>query len=480
VATEASQIASTLFVVFGIHVVLVAGSVLSAERAARRRRAGGLAWAAGLSVAGLAVMALGAWTERSDEHYDDFGSAVTEWLVMLGGALLLFGLAPVIPWLLGLFRSRRLPPAVRLAGHDRAGDRPRTARWIAITMVAAALASAATIVAFATAAQDRAQYVPEVRPGSLVVEMPDPRRMAAARAAVQRVLPGAPVIERVHPTDRYRSFGVSVPDAYRSYDDDQAAYIGDQALLRYLTGDPATPYDEGRVVVVSADSGIKVGAAEIWYDTPAQAAQLAINSSSADLSDVEPVYPARKPVPAIVARPADLRMDVVFIPAEIVRDLGFRVEPGQLLVDPSAHRTTPAEQDRLDALLGGTAQTYVERGYQRPATWIWVVAPLMAVAVAAAIAASRVGSASSRRIATRLGAPLRGLAACRAGLRAALGSLLGGVAGSVIGVLVAWTTTAPIDWDPPPRAPFDTPWPLIIAFALGPPVIATVAGRQLR
>ncbi|MFI7697288.1 hypothetical protein ACIBQ6_50060 [Nonomuraea sp. NPDC049655] len=117
-------------------------------------------------------------------------------------------------------------------------------------------------VAAAGTAQSRARYLPQARPGALVVRL-DPARPALGIAAVRQELPGTDVAQGltpVHPFDLTVSRADSATSSSR-------AYIGDQALLRYLTGDPSFPYDEGRAVAVTSEP-VRHDTVTIEYSAP--------------------------------------------------------------------------------------------------------------------------------------------------------------------------------------------------------------------
>lgn len=156
-----------------------------------------LVWGAALSMIGIGVMAFAAWSTHEDQHYDDFGWAMTTLAAMMGGALLLLGQGPFVPWLLGILGRRvvRLPPPLRMAARDVAGRRARTTPAVATTMVATALAITTMIIAAATTAQSRAEYHPQARPGALLVDGFWTEEAATVRAAVQHELPGIPIAQ---------------------------------------------------------------------------------------------------------------------------------------------------------------------------------------------------------------------------------------------------------------------------------------------
>lgn len=452
------------FVVLGIPVALACSSVLLAWGSARHAhlRSRFLLWGAASAAFGLMVMAVIARATHEDKHYDDFGSALQTLAAINGGALLLAGLGPLTPWLLGVLRRRtaRLSPAIRLAARDVARNSPRTAPPIAITMVMTAIAIAWMIVSVAEAAQTRAGYFPQARSGALVVDVrsDDP---AVSRAAVQQELPGVPIAQRDAPNHRGH-FSMEVKDLPDTESIDPEGFIGDRALLRYLTGDPDTPYDEGKAVVVTPND-IQVDTVTIFYADDDQAKEL-----------------SSKSIPAIAVESADPYVNELFIPTKVIRDLGLRPEPIELIVDPSAHRTTEAEQERINQRLGGDLNTYVERAFQESAEWMGEVAAAIVVAIASALVAGGQAGAGgrTRRVLLRVGAgsplALRMFAAGRAGWSMLCGTALGTFAGCVVGLFLAWPMTASIDWDVLPRVPFETPWWAIAALATGLPVLAGV------
>ncbi|MEU7886583.1 hypothetical protein AB0B54_13860 [Microbispora bryophytorum] len=441
----ALEILTFLFAGFGLGSMVLAArsvpSVPSAPGALVRRRPP--VWGSALLVGGCVIMALAAWSTHEDVHYDDFGSAVTLLVAIVGGALVLLGLGPFLALLLGV--AGRWSVLAR--------DRARTVPWIAATMSATALAVTVVIVAAAATSQNRADYRPEARPGALLVRYFSEGDAPAALAAVRRELPGVPVVQ----TYRHREIlpyslhadGADLPeqDGFVT-----SGVIGDGALLRYLTGDPSTPYEENTAVVVTTGDA-EVASVTIEYSLFGQD------------DDTAPVV---KQVPAVVVRPADPSVEEVFLPAKVFRGIGQDLRPDALIVDPSAHSTSVTEQRRLDRSLGGVAQTYVERGYQPPSDWRIVVVAAVVVALAGALAAAGGSDARSWQAAARCAA-----------LAAGIGTAVGVAAGCLAGLLLAWPVTTSSAWEPPPRAGFATPWPWIAALAAGLPVLAAAVAAPV-
>ncbi|MEU7838414.1 MULTISPECIES: hypothetical protein [unclassified Nonomuraea] len=137
---------------------------------------------------------------------------------------------------------------------------------------------------------------------------------------IERDLPGVPIAqsERLSAESRFfdvRAENVEIPEEIVY--GDQA--IGDEKLLRYLTGDQSTPYDEGTPVVITS-AEVKVDSVELSYE---------INENDA----------TTRTVPAVGARAADPHMEAIFVPSKIVRDLGFQLQPEELIVDPTLRRS---------------------------------------------------------------------------------------------------------------------------------------------
>lgn len=438
-------------VVLGIPAAFVCGSIffarLSASRV-RQNRADSMARGTAVAMVGITVVALTAWSTREDTNYDDFGSVMTVLAGIYGGSLLILGLGPFVPWLLGVLgrNAVHLPRVFRPAARHVGGTPARTAAGVATTMVGTAIATALMIIAPAVTAYGRATYYPEARPGALVVEVISAEQAATVRAAVQHELPGVPITENDSAT----------APGYLTVADWAEPYIGDQALLRYLTGNLSTPYDKGTAVLVSTD------------EEEATSVRIEYTSSGTDDS------PSSETIPVITIRSPDPRFGRIFIPREAAISLGFRPQPERLIIDPSHYRVSATEQERLDRRLSGTAVTYVERGYQAATEWLYVVAVMILIALAGALAATR--TAGSKRILLRISGgsavALRFLAACRAAVSAACGTAIGATAGCFIGLCLAWPLTTSTDWEPPPRPPFETPWTAIAILIAGLPVLS--------
>ncbi|MEU1735160.1 hypothetical protein [Streptosporangium sp. NPDC020145] len=403
-----------------------------------------------LSACAFTVLMYTVWSTHEDQHYDDFGSAMMALLAATSAAVFFAGLGPLIPWLLGSLvrHTVRLPSLMRLAVRDLADNRVRSASVVTMTMVLTATAAIFMTVAAAETAQERVRYFPQGRPGALLVEVSSAEDVAAVHAAVQRELPGVPMV---------RSFRAGawhfIPDVEDLELPDFEAVtpvgvFGEGELLHYLTGDPATPYDENTAVVVTSDD-VKADTVTISYG-PLEGAD-ALSSRN---------------VPAIVVRPTDPEVKELFVPAKVIRDLGHQPQLDRLIIDPSAHRTSRAEQERIDRRLGDTATTYVERGFEPSTGWRPIVAVAVVLALGAALFVGRGGPRTTRVLSRLGGGSPRLFATCRVGIGTACGTAVGTVTGCVVGLLLAWPFTAPIEWEPVPRVSFETPWLLIAALPL--------------
>ncbi|MFI6498931.1 hypothetical protein [Nonomuraea typhae] len=393
-------------------IALMLGSVVLALCEGRRWQ---VALGAVLVTAGTATLALTAWFTREGDH--------TSWFVLfvavVGAGLLLLGMGPFVPWF-----QRRIP-GVRDLNRATAG----------ITMTATALVVMITVVATAGIAQDRAGYTPNGPMGTLTVSMLGFGQAdeQAARAAMQSELPGVPIIRGE------RASSEDVVDFAAKDEGPMAEYIGDQAFLRYLTGNKAV-YDPQKAVLLTTN--------------PRRPSAVEVSAASGP-----PIT-----VPATAATPSHPVLTGVFIPTPLYRSLGHIPELGQLIVDPATRRITPAEARRIDNRLDGLVSVHLEQGYQPPTAWLYVVAALAALALGAAVWPSF----TSRRLLTPIGRP------------AAVATAAGALAGGGGGWLLAWPFTAPGSWDDPARViPFEVPWlPMLALTATLPLLAASIAAAR--
>jgi hypothetical protein len=156
-----------------------------------------------------------------------------------------------------------------------------------------------------------------------------------------------------------------------------------------------------------------------------------------------------------------------------------------LIIDPSLHRTSEAERDRLDSRLGDAFTVYLERGYRPSPTWLGVEGAAILLALVTALTAAGPRSPDpglapgpSRTGDIRRPSPRRD-SAVRAALCATIGALLGVAAGYVTGAHLRWPMTVSDDWEPIARVPFSIPWWFIIALLLGIPVLTAALAALL-
>ncbi len=426
------------------------------------------------SFAGVWLMGLGAWSAREDSRYGAFEFFGFLLIILVGAGLLAAGLGPLPSWLLEVLGpfAERLPPPLRLAVRDLARRRASAVLAITLAMMATAFGLALTVIAVGETAQSRAEYLPRGRPGSLLVQSSSmfirsfsAADAAAVRATMERELPGVPIAQSETVADslwyfRAEADGVEIPEEAVYWD--QA--IGDEKLLRYLTGDQSTPYDEGTAVVITSAS-VKVDSVTLAYEI-----------------DKDDETTASKTVRAIVARTSDPHMETIFVPSKIVRDLGYQLQPSELIIDPTLHRVTAQEQQRLDDRLDDAiAETHVERGFEASIGWLPVAVAAFLAALVCALTPGFGQDANSRqaRVMTRAGgsaSAFRWFCACRAGISALCGTVLGAVIGCPAGMLLLWPLTMRTTWEEPARVPFETPWPAITAIVIGLPLLAAALG----
>ncbi|MEU1721556.1 hypothetical protein [Nonomuraea sp. NPDC005692] len=427
------------------------------------------------SFVGVCLMGLGAWLAGEDSRYGAIEFFEFLLITLIGAGLLAAGLGPLPSRLLEILGpfAERLPTPLRLAARDLAHRRARAVLAITLAMTVTAFGLALTVIAVGQTAQSRAEYLPSGRPGSLLVQS-SPAYLgrfsaadaATARAAMERELPGVPIVQREAVPDpswflRATAEHVETPEEAVYWD--QA--IGDEKLLRYLTGDQSTPYDEGTAVVITS-ADVKVDSVVLAYEI--------------DKNDETTVS---KTVRAIVARTSDPHMETIFVPSGIVRDLGYQLQPDELIIDPTLHRVTAQEEQRLDDRLDdAVARIYVERGFEASIGWLPVAVAALLAALVCALTSGFGKAANSRqaRVMRRAGrgsaAAFRWFCASRAGMSALCGTVLGAIVGCPAGMLLLWPLTMRTTWEEPLRVPFETPWPAIMAIVGGLPLLAAALG----
>ncbi|MEU8108384.1 hypothetical protein AB0C18_32205 [Nonomuraea muscovyensis] len=430
------------------------------------------------SFAGVWLMGLGAWLAREDSRYGGIESLGILLIALVGAGLLAAGLGPLPSWLLETLGpyAERLPPPFRLAVRDLAHRRAHAVLAITLAMMATALGLALTITTVGETTQSRAEYLPLGRPGSLLVRSSpaylgpfSAEEAATVRAAMERELPGVPIAQSETVARASRHFGATADNVETP---EEAVYwdqaIGDEKLLRYLTGDQSTPYEEGTAVVITS-ANVKVDSVDLSYE---------INEINENDETME-----SKTVRAVVARTSDPHMETIFVPSKLVRDLGYQLQPGELIVDPTLHRVTAQEQLRLDDQLDDAlAEIHVERGFEASTGWVPFASAAFLAALACALASGLGKAANGRqaRVMRRAGngsaAAFRWFCASRAGLSALCATALGAIAGCPAGMLLLWPLTMPTTWEAPERVPFDTPWLLIAAVVAGLPLLAATLG----
>ncbi|MEV4562623.1 hypothetical protein AB0K12_02500 [Nonomuraea sp. NPDC049419] len=402
------------------------------------------------AAAGLVILLGAAWMTHHDGHHDDFGSAMTELVGMFAGGLLLRGAAPFLTWILATLdrRTPRFPPILRPATRQLGGGLARTSAGVAAAMTLTGIATAVLIVAPAVESQDRAGYRPQGRLDATTINVSAGQQASSVRAVIEQELPGVPLL----PADTDDLFSSVI-----ELDFAPDTYVGDETLLHHLTGNPATPYDPATAVLVSSEVKGETSAL-IQYDLPSP-------GTTMDLR-------------VIAVPPPQPRWEVMFVPEEAARERGITLTPDRFIIDPSHHRLSPAEQERLQSRLAGLATVHVERGFHPTTTWTYAVAALFLIAAAATVWASR-SSAASRILRRGSADSPRLLMATRTLTTSLCATAMGAVTGAVIGLLLLWPATTSSAWDPPPRAPFNTPWPTITALLLALPVLTAATAALI-
>lgn len=406
-----------------------------------------------ITAAGLAVLARSVWATRWGVYHDDGSSAMWFLVSLFGGVLLLWGAAHFVPWMLAALdrRSTRFPRALRLATRRLGGGLARTSAGAASGMIVIATTTPLLILGPTMQAQNEGRYRPLARAGAAVIGADTATEPATVRSIIDQELPGVPLL-----TAGIRTLSPS----FNAFDGTELVgetYVGGQALLRHLTGNPDIPYDPATAVLVSADIE-QQGYIPIHYT----------------LSGIDSVTY----LPVISVPPPEPDWEALFVPEEAARTLGVTVTPDRFIIDPAHHQVSIAEEERLARRLLVIGFVHVERGFQPTTAW-YVVAALPLLAVAAVVRASR--SFAAYRVLRRLSAgsslTLRLLTAARALTASLCSTALGGLIGIGVGLCVLRAKNA-YSLEPAPLPSF-SPWPAVTALLAGLPVLTALAAALL-
>jgi putative ABC transport system permease protein len=491
-------------------------TALAGRRGITRSRRRWVVLGLGLTAAGAATLAAGAWRSSST--------------IILGGlAVGELGLVLCTPAVVGLVAraGRWLPLAPRIALRDTARNRTAAAPAISAVMAAVVGSLAVGVMLVANTQRARDDYRSVTRPGDVVLEAtskggggrPLPAQAVAslhrtmpvkrlhrmglpgcgtAECAVRPRMPAArqcpyspevlqrdptPVEQRAARRDTrcdglgglYRYFQYSFTDSF--------TLVIDQDAVAAVTGLAAE--DAGR-----ASAALRAGKVVVDHPRYLDGGQVTLTITSSDPFDKTKEKTRTAKVPGS-ALPSLARAPITLLTWQTARSLGLDPVPSMVLATTS-RMPTVAESDRLQAALGNSAGVYVERGPRsRPDTRTLLLLALVAGVItlgAAAIAtglAAADGRADLGTLAAVGAAPRvrRGLSLSQSGVIAGLGSLLGaaaGVGGSVA-VLLALNRGDADAWPAPTPYPIALPWRNVgIALLLVPVVAMLGAGLLTR
>ncbi|QKG25915.1 FtsX-like permease family protein [Actinomadura verrucosospora] len=455
-------------------------AALAGRREAGRARRGWPAAGAVLVLAGIAACLFGT------AALHEFGAA-------LGAAAIVLGCVMATPWLVGAAGrgARWLPLPLRLAVRDGARNRGRAAPVVAAIMAAVAGITVFAIGVASDARQERLDYEATLPMGTATISTA-PGRADALKAAVERELPGVPVLPlRALPgegsvcgrADTAECPAVAFaagPAPARTIRFDNV--VGGAREARMLLGrdDPAVTgaLAAGKVVVFASrplPGGTTTATVTYWKD------------------DVQHTLRTVRGIPAD-AVPGDPHVQTI-VPPSVAARVGVPVRTEALGIDRADHRVSRAEQARLAEVAAGFSAdgaVYVERGPSRSRPPM-----LLALAIAGAVLAfggtmiaTGLAAADARPDLATLAAigarprTRRALAMGQAGFVAVLGCWLGIAAGFVPGVAVARPLTAvatiPARPDGTPAVPghgptLDVPWPILLTVGVAVPLLAVLA-----
>jgi putative ABC transport system permease protein len=490
-------------------------AALAGRRGITRSRRRWVVLGLGLTAAGAAVLAAGAWRSSNT-------------IILAGLAVVELGLVLCTPAVVGLVAraGRFLPLAPRIALRDTARNRTAAAPAIAAVMAAVVGSLAAGVMLVASTQRNLDDYRSLTRPGDVVVDatgkggsgQPVP---AHAVALLRRTMP----VEQVHriglpacgpaecavrprtPVAQQCPYSPEVlrrdpvPVEQRAARRD-ARCDGILGLYRYFEDaftDSFTlvvdPDAVGAVTGLAAGDAAEVAAAlragKVVVDHPRYLhdGQVTLTITASDPFDKANEKTRMVTAPSYAA-PSRPRAPVTLVPWRTARSIGLRAVPSIALAT-TGRMPTVAEEDRLQAAFGSLTGVYVERGPRQRSNTRTLLLLLAAVAgviaLGAAAIATGLAAADGRHDLGTLAAVgasprvRRGLSLSQSGVIAGLGSLLGAAAGlgGSVAVLLALNRGDADVWPAPTPYPIALPWRNVVIALLVVPAVAMLGAGLL-
>jgi putative ABC transport system permease protein len=489
-------------------------AALAGRRGITRSRRRWVVLGLGLTAAGAAVLAAGAWRSSST-------------IILAGLAVGELGLVLCTPAVVGLVAraGRFMPLAPRIALRDTARNRTAAAPAISAVMAAVVGSLAVGVMLVASTQRTRDDYRSVTRTGDVVLEAtskggggrPLP---AQALATLRRTMP----VERLHrmglpgcgtaecavrplaPAARQCPYSPEVlrrdptPAEQRAARRDARCdgLLGLYRYFQYAFTDSFTlvidPDAVGALTGLAADDAGRAAAAlragKVVVDHPRYLrdgrVRLSITAVNPFEKQNERSWRRTAPGSVLPHRP---RAPITLMSWRTARSLGLDPVPSMVLATTS-RMPTVGEEDRLQAAFGNTAGVYVERGPRpRSDTRVLLMLAVVAgvIALGAAAIATGLAAADGRADLGTLAAVgasprvRRGLSLSQSGVIAGLGSLLGAAAGlgGSVAVLLALNRGLADIWPAPTPYPITLPWLNVAIAVLMVPAVAMLGAGLL-
>jgi putative ABC transport system permease protein len=489
-------------------------AALAGRRGITRSRRRWVVLGLGLTAAGAATLAAGAWRSSTT-------------IILTGLAVCELGLVLCTPAVVGLVAraGRWLPLAPRIALRDTARNRTAAAPAISAVMAAVVGSLAVGVMLVANTQRARDDYRSVTRPGDVVIDAtgkngagrPVPAQAVATlrrtipvervhrigapscgdaecavrpRTPAARQCPYSPEVLRRDPTQveqraaRRDSHCDGLGGLYRYFQysfTDIITFVVDQDAVGAITGLAAE--DAGGAAAALRAGRVVVDHPRYLHDGQVT---LTITTHNPFQKDKDQTRTVTAPGSVLPHRP---RAPITLMSWRTARSLGLDPVPSMVLAT-TGRMPTVAEQDRLQAALGNTAGVYVERGpRQRSDTRTLLMLAVVAgvIALGAAAIATGLAAADGRADLGTLAAVgasprvRRGLSLSQSGVIAGLGSLLGAAAGlgGAVAVLLAVNRGYADVWPAPTPYPIALPWFNVAVALLVVPAVAMLGAGLL-
>ncbi len=421
--------------------------------------------------------------------YGASGSGDSSIVIAIAAVLSVLGMILLVPVVVvGVARlAGRLPLALRFAARDAARHRQRT-----VPAVAAVAATVAGVVALGIAtasdeAQNREGYLPSLAEGAgALTSYARDTDWPALRAAVERELPGAEVVEVRGLSDRVAGGGYVETDVRAVSGDFLLDTYGNLLGSAWLVGEELPPGLPGvsEQQAKAADAVLAAGGVVAFTNQGVTGDAVRMKVTTRDERERVVGEPRRATFAAVILPSTGNGGAQAVLSPAAASSLGVEPQPVALVVPEEVSEAEEASVAEVVAGLSDQASLYVERGYETSDETVviqLILGGLGAVLMlGGTLTATFLALADARPDLATLSAvgaaprTRRGVAAAYAAVVGLVGAVLGAVVGFIPGIAITYPLTSDNFGPVPDRHYLDVPWLLVVGVVVVLPALTSL------